>query len=361
MEPYVFLVGFIFFFAIISQFCFPGSKAKQGAVFLILSFVYIYIFCSIRGFEVGRDVPGYIKMYEKTASVAWNNWDYVYFENGYIALMKICNMLKFTAREFFFVIYLIILFPVFLLIKNRSPYPLLSLTVYICFQFFVFDLTGLRQAIGLSICMLAYLVATRTRDKHNLLLFVLLVLGASMFHKSALIFLCAYPVLKLPLNRKMIILYCISVAICYLLNIAGVGAILSYFEKDHYEYSTDSSQQIGFFAIALCMITVLAIWTYFHTDRSKQLQVKYAANMLLASMCLLFLFNGSVLLRSVMYYYFSMIISIPMFVSCLGDRKLRLMVSAGIIFVFVLFFFTNEVYTFDVSPYVIGEDLTPTR
>ena len=81
MEPYVFLVGFIFFFAIISQFCFPGSKTKQGAVFLILSFVYIYIFCSIRGFEVGRDVPGYIKMYEKTASVAWNNWDYVYFEN----------------------------------------------------------------------------------------------------------------------------------------------------------------------------------------------------------------------------------------------------------------------------------------
>lgn len=86
------------------------------------------------------------------------------------------------------------------------------------------------------------------------------------------------------------------------------------------------------------MIALIAVWTYFHSEKTKQLQVKYTANMLLASMCLLFLFNGSVLLRSVMYYYFPMMLSIPMFVNCLGDRTLRMIVSAGIILVFGLFF-----------------------
>lgn len=354
MEPYIVLIGFIFLFWFFSGI-YPNPKHNN--IFLCLTFIYLYLFCSVRSFEVGRDVPGYIQMYEKTATVPWSDWDYVYFENGYIALMKICNIAGLSARGFFFVIYSVILFPIYLFVKKRSPLPLLSVIIYISFQFFVFDLTGLRQAIGMSICMLAYIVASEKKSMRNLSGFILLVCLAATFHKSSLIFLLSYPVMGLPVNRRMVLIYCIVAAVCYVLNKAGVGAVLSLFENTHYEYSTDSSQQLGFFSIALGLIAILAVWTFFHTETAKRVQVKYATNMLLASICLLLLFNGSILLRSVMYFYFPMIISIPMYVSSLKDRNLNIIVSACVIVTFLTFFFTNDINTFDIIPYTIGTDI----
>ena len=354
MEPYIVLIGFIFLFWFFSGI-YPNPKHNN--IFLCLTFIYLYLFCSVRSFEVGRDVPGYIQMYEKTATVPWSDWDYVYFESGYIALMKICNIAGLSAREFFFVIYSVILFPIYLFVKKRSPLPLLSVIIYISFQFFVFDLTGLRQAIGMSICMLAYIVASEKKSMRNLSGFILLVCLAATFHTSALIFLFAYPVMKMPMNRRMIIIYCLSAVICFGLNIACVRTLLTYFDKSQYDYSSDDSQQLGFTFVALCLIAILAVWTCCHTKRQMQNQIKQAANILLASICILLLFNGSVLLRSGMYYYFPMIISIPMYVKSLTDRNLRMIASVGIAIVFLIFFFTRDIYNFDVMPYSIGTDL----
>lgn len=357
MLPYIFLVGFIFIAGFYSNFVFPASKSKRNTVFILLSFLYIYIFAGIRDYEVGQDIPGYISMYRLTSSLLWDNWDYVYFENGYIALMKVCNMMHLSSRTFFFVLYVIILFPVAFLIKKRSPIPLLSVIIYISFQFFVFSLTGLRQAIGLSLCMLAYTTITEQKNNKKLIKFILLVLCASLFHKSALIFLVAYPITKLPLNMKMITIYGIGMVACYALNVAGIGVVFDLFEKNHYEYSTESTQQLGFLFIAMLMIAILSVWAFFHTKKPEQKQIKYAANILMASVCLMQLFNGSILLRSAMYFYFPMIVSIPMFVESLSSKSDRLIVSCSIAFIFLLFFFSNEVHTFKVSPYIIGYDV----
>lgn len=357
MAPYIFLVGFIFIAAIFSSFLYPTSQSKRDKLFIVLSFIYIYIFACIRDYEVGKDIPGYIYMYKITSSISWDNWDYVYFENGYIALMKVCNSLHLSSRAFLFVVYAIILYPVAMLIKMRSPISFLSVIIYISFQFFVFSLTGIRQAIGLSICILAYIIITSDGIRKPLIKFLLLVLFASFFHKSAMIFLLAYPVIKLPLNKKIILIYCIGMAVCYALNVVGVGSIFNLFENNHYEYSTENSQQLGFLFVAMLMIAILTVWTYFCAKKSEQKQIKYAANMLMASICLMMLFNGSILLRSVMYYYFPMMLSIPMFVDSITVRTDREIVAACLIVVFLAFFFFNEVHSFKVSPYMIGYDI----
>lgn len=355
MEPYVLLIVFILLVSLFTCI-YPNQKSRN--IFLALTFIYLYIFCCIRDFGVGKDISGYIRMYNETAFVAWDDWEYVYFENGYIALMKICNIIGLSARGFFFVIYAIILFPIYLLIKKQSPNALLSVIIYICFQFFVFDLTGLRQAAGMSICMLAYIIASEKYSRNNFALFIILVCLAATFHKSALIFIFAYPIMRLPITSNTIIIYCIVAMLCFGLNITGVRTLLNYFNKSHYDYSTEDSQQLGFTFVALLIIACVSVWTYYHTRQKKyQTQIKYTTNMLLASVCFLALFNGSVLLRSVMYYYFPMIISIPVFVKRLDNRNLR--ITAGLVtaIVFIVFFFSNEIHSFDVAPYRIGADI----
>lgn len=351
MLPYVFLLGFIFIVSFCSRTC---SNPKRRNIFLFYTFVYLYIFCSIRSFDVGRDIPGYIQEYEITASVSWDNWTYVYFENGYIALMKICNIIGLSARGFFFVVYAIILFPIYLLIKKLSPYPLLSVIIFISFQFFIFDLTGLRQAIGMSICMLAYLIASEKYTRKRLICFILLVALAATFHKSALIFFLSYIIIRMPLNRRAIIIYCIIALICFSLNIAVVRELTFFFEKKG-DYSEDA--KVGFLGVALCLIVFWAVWTYYHTPAQKRKQIRDAANMLLASICFLLLFNGNTLLRATMYYYFPMIIALPMYVDSLKEQKLRMIAYAGIAAIFLTYFFTSEVYSFDAMPYTIGKDL----
>lgn len=357
MLPYILLVVYIVLSAIYARVCYPKSTKKERSLFLYLTFAFIYMFCCFRSFDVGRDVAAYLTAYQKTERVPWDNWRYIYFEYGYIALMKVCIAVGLSFRIFFFIIYAIILWPIMLFIREKSPYPFLSVIIYISFQFFIFNLTGIRQSIAISILMLSYLVLSKDYCKKRLLKFLLLVGMAALFHKSAIIFSLAYPISRLKLNKKTIGLFCVTAALGYFFNILGVGAILDMFENSHYKYSTDDSQQLGFLIVAMAGIVFLSVWTYFNAKGKNKVQYQYVANILMASMSFMFLFNGSVLLRSVMYYYFPMIISLPMFVNTLKNLRLRRLVYIGIALVFLAFFFIREVYSLDAFPYMLGEDL----
>lgn len=357
MFPYILLVVYIILSAIYARVCYPKSTKKERKLFLYLTFAFIYLFCCFRSFDVGRDVAAYLTAYQKTERVPWDNWRYIYYENGYIALMKVCTALGLSFRAFFFIIYAIILWPIMLFIREKSPYPFLSVIIYIGFQFFIFNLTGIRQSIALSILLLSYLVLSKDYCKKRLLIFLLLVGLAALFHKSAIIFSLAYPISRLKLNKKTIGLFCVTAALCYFFNILGVGAILDMFENTHYKYSTDDSQQLGFLPVAMAGIVLLAVVAYFNAKGKNKVQYKYVANILMASMSFMFLFNGSVLLRSVMYYYFPMIISLPMFVKTLKNLKFRRLAYIGIAIVFLIFFFLKDIHSFDALPYNLGEDL----
>ena len=66
--------------------------------------------------------------------------------------------------------------------------PVLALTVFHCLGLFNFMVQGLRQAIAMCICLLAI----ESCKKRKLIKFILLVLLASLFHASAIVFLPVY-------------------------------------------------------------------------------------------------------------------------------------------------------------------------
>ncbi len=361
MQPYVILILFVFLARGYTQMLLPKlGKTKVNALYVGAIFIYLYIFCVIRSFDVGIDIPGYIRMYNVTADVSWNNWEYTHFENGYIFLMKICNMIGLSARGFFCVVYALILIPVGIFIKRESKDPFLSIIVFICFQFFVFDLTGLRQAIAMSICIIAYLVALK-HGKLPLLVFIGLVYAASMIHRSALVFALVYPIIRIPINKKFLIAYVIGAVVCFVVNKTGVTAILEYYNNTHYEWSNEESSQLGSLLVMMILFGIMGVYSCYKQILPSSLRICQAStNMVLTGVCMMFLVNGSILLRTSMYFYFPIIILAPIITKSFSGG-LDKIAKYAIIIVFVTHFFINEINSFNVTPYEIANDLELTK
>lgn len=359
MFPYVLLITFIFLVAISTKFI--KDEAKRHNVFTSLTFLYLYIFCVIRSFNVGIDIPGYISMYNETAKYAWNNWNFVYFENGYITLMKICNILGLSDRGFFYVVYAIILLPIYLFIKKYSVNPFISLILYISFIFFTFDLTGLRQAIAMPICLVALMVIL-SKCKYRLIWFIALVYLAMSFHTSSIVFLPAYFIIKLKVSKKTLLLAAAAIIACYLLNKVGVQYILQASDKTKYEYSDGfklGSSLILYFIFAICSLIARPYLKNNSSDFFQKLN-DVCFMMLLASIASAFLFNGSILLRANMYYLQVFIISVPLFFKSL-DKTGRAIGECILVTVMLTHFFVNELNTFNVTPYEIGKEQRITK
>lgn len=351
MTPYIILIIYMFVARGFSLY-FINNKSRQNTVFIGLAFLYLYIFCAIRSFTVGIDIPGYIKVYELTNYIKWSDWEYVYFENGYIFLMKLCVMLGLSARAFFYVIYAIMFIPVYILIRKYSPYPFISVILFICFQYLGFDMTGVRQGIGMSLCIIAFIFATKAGMK-NFLLYALFIWMAVMVHRSSFVFAPAYFIMRLPIKKKYVFYYCAAAVICAVINVMAVGRILTYFENEHYHYVEE--QQLGLTLLLIILFSIGAVLAAFKHKKPKTDNsiYKYVANMMMSSVCLLLLTNGSILLRASMYYYLYMVLAIPFFLKSI-DKHTRNIAMYLIIAIMLWHFFTGEITCFDLMPYKIG-------
>ena len=359
MTAYYLLILFIFLAAGII-YSLPIKTTSKNLAFTRIVFIYIYFFCVLRSFSVGIDIPGYIRMYDETANVAWDNWDYVYFENGYITLMKICNYIGLSARGFFYVIYAIILWPIYYVIRKYSIFPLLSVLLYITFLYFVFDLTGLRQAVGMSICLLAFTFLINNSWR-NCMLFYALTALAITFHISAAVFLPAYFLARLNLNKRIIIFFIVAFVLCYVFNRIGVQTFLGHGEREHYQY--DDDLRLGLSLVIYFLFALFGIWT--NNNLCKSFTYLRHLNgvctlMIMAGIAASFLFNGSILLRSTMYYLLVFILSVPLFFKTF-ELETRLIGVSLLITVFLFHFFTSELSSFDVTPYTIGIDQAITK
>ncbi len=134
----------------------------------------------------------------------WNYWngDYVAYESlynlskielilsghefGYTALMYLFNYLGFTFQEFFIVISFISLVLLFNFIIRYTNYPaFFSIVFFYCF--FPLDYVLLRNFLAFTI-VLQGLILVINHHKYANILFIIFVLIASLFHKTALFY-----------------------------------------------------------------------------------------------------------------------------------------------------------------------------
>ena len=354
MDIYIIMLLLIFS---ASAFCYFSKHNNSKNIFLLFSFFLIFLVYALRAPTVGRDVIGYKEMYDYTFEVSWENYDYVYFESGYVFLMKVFTKLQLPFQFFLAFVSALTLIPVFVFTYKYSKNYFFSVIIYICYIFFEFYLTGLRQAIAMSIALMGLLWFIEAK-KCAWLKYLLVIGIAALFHKSALICL-----LFLPLSyiKKMS---------NYMWALGGIAFLSFFCRKDILLYIKDLFEKgsmnenaetyIGlnfYFIIGVSFLMLLPYllnsrntWgnAEFHLEKADEQQIKFFLLGIIA--CIIFGTDTGA--RSYMFFSLLIFIQLPNTIHRWKSKE-RIIFEIGAVAFFVVFFFTNTLLPndFDIVPY----------
>ncbi len=191
MGIYIALLIFVSALALLLSHLYD-KNTKKDKFFLAVAFGAILLIYSLRASTVGRDLPGYERVYLISGNYDWFDTSYVYFESGYVFLMKLCSTLKLSFQGFLLVVNLLILVPIFCIIRKYSHNYYLSVMVYICYMYFEFNMTALRQAIASSIILIGIMLLIGS-SKWGIIKYTAMVLLATLFHSGAFVALLYIP------------------------------------------------------------------------------------------------------------------------------------------------------------------------
>ena len=337
------------------------TSEKANKRFLMISFIIIYLVCALRDYSVGRDIQGYMETYEQSSQYLLWDASWTYMESGYVAYMKICSLLGLSDRMFLCVTYIFMLFPIYYTIKKYSDNPLLSVIIFICFQFLTFDLSGIRQGLATSICLMGFTFALK-EGKRNLIIFYLFAILAFLFHRSSIIFMLVPFIVRMKYNTKNVIM---------LLSITAVspgfsGFIMAINSNNHMsKYGFDDRLAMGGMLVFLFAMTLFMIYScyvnkqrQYKYDNSKAVSVNQLTFLVIVSVIFSLAFNGSMLARSTMFYTIFLLYALPNAISIL-PKTTRVLCNIGLHIGMLLFFYVFCLVpeTLDMVPYKLGTDL----
>lgn len=179
---------------------------KDMKWYVILTFGALIVLLGLRAETMGYDLlpiydPGYLPSFESINQYSWMEvltMDSFYnYEKGYVIFNKLVGSIWVNRQFFMFVIAIISIAPVGICVYKYSSMPLMSVIVYLGIPTFMILFGTLRQAIAVGITMLSFIMI-RERKPWK---FILLVLLASTFHSSAVVFLAAYPIYHIKLSK----------------------------------------------------------------------------------------------------------------------------------------------------------------
>ena len=232
---------------------------KKWMVFLgILPMVLMFV---LRYRTIGADTPGYVKFFQTEIRQIsfWDlfNADLFRVETGYRIYVKLISYLTSSYTIYFLINAIVIFGTLYRFSFKFTENPFIFFFLFITLGTYQFIETGLRQGLAMTICIWAL---SFVKDRKPLK-FILTVVLAYYFHKSAVIFLMIYPLSLIKRREIMIFIYAILTAIFTV----GFAAFQSFFnELLGYEYSVEGT---GNGLIFLILVTVTFLYSLIVTQR----------------------------------------------------------------------------------------------
>lgn len=240
------------------------SRHILGIIVLILSFLVIVIPGMIR-YDVGIDYTTY--SINQIPGVL-NHQD-IKVEPLYKAIIWIGYWIgRGTTYQYIFAITnFIIVYFIFLYIKNQSRYTALSILIFMCGGFFAFSLSGMRQSIAISIV----LFSIKFIKEKKLVPFLIFIGVATLFHTAAIIFLVFYFLKNVRVNPLVIL---VLVIVTYF-NAQSIRQILQVMANvtgrygDYFGGQFDNGEYNKLLLLLVITVMAFVCGVYVFTDKDK--------------------------------------------------------------------------------------------
>ncbi|MDC5654799.1 EpsG family protein, partial [Acinetobacter baumannii] len=188
----------IWFFIVAINFI-SNYKTYINKIFFLLFFLFLFVFIGLR-FKVGGDWDNYLVLYENFKYLNFKEALF-FFEPGYSLLNILGNFLQ--IKDIWFVnlcssaLVCIFLFITFIKLEKYW----LCLLIYYPYHILAVSLGYTRQSIAVAILLYAFLKLLQ----NNKIKFLIFLLIAACFHKTAIIFILFYPLLFIKGKKVLII------------------------------------------------------------------------------------------------------------------------------------------------------------
>ncbi|MFC6348355.1 EpsG family protein [Vagococcus carniphilus] len=189
------------------------SVLKKKNSGLITGFTVLVIISAIR-VNTGSDYFNYYSMYNNSIRY-YNSVSDIFrsgFQQGYMVLSYLVKQTFENEFFIFFVCAVIINSLIFYIISKYSPYPLLSVSLYLFMGYFLISLNILKQSLAMSVMFLAVIFFLKKRY----LLFTILCLISTYFHITALVFVAILLIAKFTKVRLSLNVLYLSVFFSFL-------------------------------------------------------------------------------------------------------------------------------------------------
>lgn len=189
------------------------TKENNNTWFLIVSGLVLLIFMGLRG-DFTADYPNYILDFKWLEGITFTEVFRVTKEIVFALLMKITSLFTSYYQIHHFVMALLVCFPAFIAIRFQSKHYLLSVFFFLALTYYGESFNITRNCIAISILLLGY----GALHKKQILRWVLLVLVATGFHSSALLFMPLFLIYFVPVTKRRVGLLALVMLLIVLFN-----------------------------------------------------------------------------------------------------------------------------------------------
>lgn len=251
-------------------------------------------------------------------------------EDGYLFLVWVLSHIIAEPQFLFVITGLLFAIAVCRFIYKNSEDVQLSFIMFICLGLYVFMAQGLRQALAMSICLFAFEYC-KTRKPIR---FVLLVLLAMLFHKTAIVFVIVYLMYYLKMNMVNYIAATAAglVVLVFSSYISQIGNLL--FERE-YETAVEGG---GFVAVLIYIIILCAACIFASQKKKNKNFVMFFYMTFVGFVTYLLRYTSVNAAERISYYFqFGQIILLPSVINNF-DKSARLIIKIVVIILSIFLF-----------------------
>ena len=181
-----------------------GNKIKASFIFMLISFMFLFLLVILRDISVGKDYRTYVSLYLRIIN---NNITTIDKEWIGIVFQYLCTTLGFFFKENYILSYGVIsgitLGIYYKTFNKESKIPWMSLMIWLLSCLYYQCFNQFRQALAIGIC----LYSIKYIKEQNFKKYLITILIATGIHTSAIVLVPMYFIGNLKLNLKSLIIY----------------------------------------------------------------------------------------------------------------------------------------------------------
>ena len=332
------------------------SDKKERRIFCITCFIVLFLFLALRSEFVGNnDTNNYCDVYEyatKITSLKQFLDEKKSMESGFLIYVFVLSRFLRFRQALIISSSFIFAGSASLFIYKNSKNVSLSFLIYITLGLMIFEATAMRQGIAISICMLAFSFS----KKRKFILFVLSVLLAFTFHKTAIVFLIVYPLGFLKKNWLITAAFVLVGVSCLFFGNTIMSYANDYFGKEYVNKVESGGYVMVLTYVALVFLAIIypeigpyKLFKKINNNAFNNGRILYLS--IITLFCYLLRYYGGQAAERLCYYFvFLELIVFPNAIERIKDKNSSLF-AQFIFSVFIIALFCYRLYGSDLVPY----------